>query len=168
MVSLAEQRFAGLAEKFLKDVFQQMGVRIFMMIGYQDQSGKMLRSKYVLVILAGETDQAYLSFSRLETPKAHPDAKTFTPIFNNVGGDTWDAFDKFLADCSGMSFFPLSFQPSLAKSPQLWMLQLQRRMWYQLTELFHGVLHPTQMDYRYFHPASSIHFQRSSRLYGPS
>jgi hypothetical protein len=48
MVSLAEQKFASLAEKFLKDAFHQMGVHIFMMIGYQDQNGKMLRSKYVL------------------------------------------------------------------------------------------------------------------------
>jgi hypothetical protein len=40
----------------------------------------------------------------LETPKAHPASKTFTPIFNTVGGATWDAFDTFLAESSGMTF----------------------------------------------------------------
>jgi hypothetical protein len=49
-------------------------------------------------------EQAHPPFARLETPKAHPASKTFTPIFNTVGGATWDAFDTFLAESSGMTF----------------------------------------------------------------
>jgi len=48
--SLAEQKFATAAEKFLKDCLLQMGVHIFMMVGYKDQNGKMLRSKYVAIL----------------------------------------------------------------------------------------------------------------------
>jgi hypothetical protein len=47
--SLAEQKFGAFAEKFLKDSLVQMGVHIFMMVGYKDQNGKMFRSKYVAI-----------------------------------------------------------------------------------------------------------------------
>ena len=47
---MAEQKFAPAAEKFLRDCLVQMGVHIFMMVGYKDQNGKMLRSKYVAIL----------------------------------------------------------------------------------------------------------------------
>jgi hypothetical protein len=45
--SLAEQKFGEAAKKFMKDCLLQYGVHIFMMAGYKDQTGKMLRTKYV-------------------------------------------------------------------------------------------------------------------------
>jgi hypothetical protein len=39
------QKFGPFAEAFLKQAHQQMGVHIFMMIGYKDEKGQMLRSR---------------------------------------------------------------------------------------------------------------------------
>lgn len=47
---MAEQKFAGAAQKFLRDCLVQMGVHIFMMVGYNDQNGKMLRTKYASIL----------------------------------------------------------------------------------------------------------------------
>lgn len=98
--SMAEQRFAAAAEKFLRDCLVQMGVHVFMMVGYKDQNGKMLRSKYVAILDKNWGPHTFLD--RLESPKLHPDAKSFLPIFQEVGGETWKSFDQFLADCAGM------------------------------------------------------------------
>jgi hypothetical protein len=37
----------------------------------------------------------------MESPQLHPEAKTFLPIFQEVGGESWAAFDQFLKDCAG-------------------------------------------------------------------
>jgi hypothetical protein len=48
----ADQKFGVFAERFLKKAQQQMGVHIFMMIGYKNEKGVMLRSKWVLLSVA--------------------------------------------------------------------------------------------------------------------
>jgi hypothetical protein len=42
---MAEEKFGEVAQKFLKDCFLQFGVHIFMVAGYKDTNGKMLRTK---------------------------------------------------------------------------------------------------------------------------
>ena len=105
--SLAEQKFAAAAEKFLKDCLVQMGVHIFMMVGYKDQNGKMLRTKYVAILCERLTCIPDTFFTRMESPKLHPEAKSFLPIFQQVGGESWKSFDQFLADCAGILFIML-------------------------------------------------------------
>jgi hypothetical protein len=99
---MAEQRFAAAAETFLQDCLVQMGVHIFMMVGYKDQNGKMLRTKYVAILYWRLKCIPDTFFTRMESPKLHPEAKSFVPIFQQVGGESWKSFDQFLADCTGM------------------------------------------------------------------
>jgi hypothetical protein len=37
----------------------------------------------------------------METPPLYAGAKTFLPMFQEVGGPVWNSFDKFLEDCAG-------------------------------------------------------------------
>jgi hypothetical protein len=46
---LADQQFGVFAEKFMKKAQQQMGVHVFMMIGYKNEKGEILRSKWVSI-----------------------------------------------------------------------------------------------------------------------
>lgn len=107
---MAEQKFAAAAEKFLRDCLVQMGVHIFMMVGYKDQNGKMLRTKYVAILYWRSKCTPDTLFTRMESPKLHPDAKSFLPIFQQVGGESWKSFDQFLADCTGMLFIILCLE----------------------------------------------------------
>jgi hypothetical protein len=102
---MAEQKFAAAAEKFLRDCLVQMGVHIFMMVGYKDQSGKMLRTKYVAILYWRLKCTPDIFLTRMESPKLQPDAKSFLPIFQQVGGESWKSFDQFLGDCTGMLLF---------------------------------------------------------------
>jgi hypothetical protein len=45
-LSMAEQKFGDTVQKFLKDCLLQFGVHMFIIAGYKDQNGKMLRTKY--------------------------------------------------------------------------------------------------------------------------
>jgi hypothetical protein len=47
LYSLADQKFGAFADKFMKKAQQQMGVHVFMMIGYKNEKGEILRSKWV-------------------------------------------------------------------------------------------------------------------------
>lgn len=105
MYRLAEQKFAAAAEKFLKDCSLQFGVHIFMMAGYKDQNGKMLRTKYATLFYLTCIADAFCT--RMESPKLHTDAKMFLPIFQQVGGESWMAYDQFLKDCAGELFIIL-------------------------------------------------------------
>jgi hypothetical protein len=105
--SLAEQKFADAAKKFLNDCRLQYGVHIFMMAGYKDQSGKMLRTKCVAISCGNLMCAADASSTRIESPLLHPDNQTFLPIFQEVGGEVWTAYDKFLKDCAGQSLINL-------------------------------------------------------------
>jgi hypothetical protein len=100
---LADQKFGPFAEKFLKQAKEQMGVHIFMMIGYKNDKGQMLRSKFVVFHII-----PVLLFTscitRLETPHSHPTSPQFLPIFNRTGGDVWQSWDKFLDESDGISF----------------------------------------------------------------
>jgi hypothetical protein len=42
---MAHQKFGGLAEEFLTFVERQMGVEVFMLIGYKNQQGEVVRAK---------------------------------------------------------------------------------------------------------------------------
>jgi hypothetical protein len=49
--SRATKDFGKTAVKFMKDVDQQMGVKIFMMFGYEDEDGILIKGKYVPLLL---------------------------------------------------------------------------------------------------------------------
>jgi hypothetical protein len=42
---LANEKFGSLALQFMKQAHQQMGVQIFMMIGYKNEQGQTLKAK---------------------------------------------------------------------------------------------------------------------------
>jgi hypothetical protein len=44
--SLAHQRFGALAEEFLAYAEKQMGVHVFMLVGYKNEKGEAVRAKY--------------------------------------------------------------------------------------------------------------------------
>jgi hypothetical protein len=46
--SLADDKFGSQAEQFMTHVKKQMGVHVFMMIGYKNEKGEMVRSKCVV------------------------------------------------------------------------------------------------------------------------
>jgi hypothetical protein len=48
----ADQKFGVFAEQFMKKAKQQMGVHVFMMIGYKNEEGEMLRFKWVLFYIS--------------------------------------------------------------------------------------------------------------------
>jgi hypothetical protein len=85
---MAKQKFPAAAQKFLRDSLVQMGVHIFMMVGYKDQNGKMLCTKYVAILYWRLKCIPDTFFTRMESPKLHPEAQTFVPIFQQVGGET--------------------------------------------------------------------------------
>jgi hypothetical protein len=43
----ADKNFVNVAKKFMDDIFKQMGVQVFMLVGYQNSEGDVVRSKYV-------------------------------------------------------------------------------------------------------------------------
>jgi hypothetical protein len=43
--SLADNKFGAFAQQFLKEAAQQMGVHVFMIVGYKNEKGEMVRSK---------------------------------------------------------------------------------------------------------------------------
>jgi hypothetical protein len=45
LYSFADQKFGAFADKFMKNAKQQMGVQVFMMIGYKNEKGDILRAK---------------------------------------------------------------------------------------------------------------------------
>jgi hypothetical protein len=80
-----------------------MGVQIFTMIGYKNDKGQMLRSKFVVFhIIPVLLFTKFLT--RLETPQSHATSPQFLPIFNRTGGDVWQSWDTFLDESDGMSF----------------------------------------------------------------
>jgi hypothetical protein len=60
--------------------------------------------------IGDKKSRAHAFFTRLESPKLHPDAKSFLPIFQQVGGESWKSFDQFLADSAGMLLIILCFE----------------------------------------------------------
>ena len=50
--SRATKDFGKTALKFMKDVDQQMGVKVFMMFGYEDDNRMLIKGKYVPVLLS--------------------------------------------------------------------------------------------------------------------
>jgi len=45
----ADKHFAKIAKKFTDLVYKQMGVQVFMLVGYQNSEGDFVRSKYVFM-----------------------------------------------------------------------------------------------------------------------
>jgi hypothetical protein len=43
----ADKHFIGIAKKFTEDVYKQMGVKVFMLVGYQNTEGDLVRAKFV-------------------------------------------------------------------------------------------------------------------------
>jgi hypothetical protein len=79
--------------KFMKDIDEQMGVKLFMLVGYEDEDGTVTKGKCV--------DSCFLSIMylsllhvRFETPA--PVHKKFMGVFKNNGDDIWTKWDEHL------------------------------------------------------------------------
>jgi hypothetical protein len=47
VLRLADKNFVKLAKKFMDNAYKQMGVHIFMMVGYHNSEGDVVRTKCV-------------------------------------------------------------------------------------------------------------------------
>jgi hypothetical protein len=75
-------------------VYKQMGVHVFMLVGYMNSEGDAVRSKYVYCL---DLCMSGASFTvRLETDSSTPVRKQFTSTFNKVGDEVWNKWDEFL------------------------------------------------------------------------
>jgi hypothetical protein len=52
--SLADEKFPAYANNFMKHVQKQMGVKVFMMIGYPNKDGDIVCAKFVVHVLFSE------------------------------------------------------------------------------------------------------------------
>jgi hypothetical protein len=79
--------------KFMKDIDEQMGVKIFMLVGYEDEDGTVTKGKCVD---SSSGSIIYLSLLpvRFETPA--PVQKKFIGVFKNNGDDIWTKWDEHL------------------------------------------------------------------------
>jgi hypothetical protein len=93
----AAKHLGDVAHKFIQDLERQMGVHIFMLVGYKDQEGRMCRTKSVTFQRLTSTSSLneFPNEFRFETEGSAP-AKRFSTIFNKVGQKTWEAWDDHL------------------------------------------------------------------------
>lgn len=103
--SLADDKFGTHAEQFMTHVKKQMGVHVFMMIGYKNEKGEMVRAK--CVVHTSLWYQFSYLLPRLETPKTHPTEPAFLNVFNKSasGNEIWKEWDKFLEQPLGLSLW---------------------------------------------------------------
>jgi hypothetical protein len=97
---MAHQKFGSFADEFLSYAQKQMGVHIFMVIGYKNEKGEIVRAKYGLS-LPHLSRTLIALFIRLETPQPHPAHPKFLPQFNKVGEEVWKEWDCFLDKANG-------------------------------------------------------------------
>ncbi len=43
----ADKHFINVAKKFTEEIYKQMGVKVFMLVGYQNTEGDLVRAKLV-------------------------------------------------------------------------------------------------------------------------
>lgn len=78
----------------MDEAYKQMGVHIFMLVGYRNSNGDVVKAKYVNN--AYHVKLVSSQSPRVETDTFTPSNTNFTPIFTKVGGDVWNQWDKHL------------------------------------------------------------------------
>lgn len=82
------------AKQFMDLAYKQMGVHVFMLVGYRDSEGNAVKAK--CVDCPSVLPVRHLIQFRLETDSSIPVRNQFTGMFEKFGGEVWDKWDQFL------------------------------------------------------------------------
>jgi hypothetical protein len=82
------------AKQFMDLAYKQMGVHVFMLVGYKNSEGDAVRAKCVDCFSV--LPIRHLIHFRLETDSSIPVRNQFTAIFDKFGDEVWDKWDEFL------------------------------------------------------------------------